>query len=103
MTNSRLVFVLFVAVVLGLSSVVPTEDVPETAYDESESLPYAGTPIFSFAVPGAVVPVLVARRLVALSRLGSLRNLCTLRFEQGRGCRHLICDSFTILDHTLRC
>jgi hypothetical protein len=103
MTKPRPVFLLCVAVVLGLSSVVPAEDLPETAYDESESLPYTSAPVFSTAVPSAVVPVPVRRLLVARSGLGSLRNLCTLRFEQGRGCRYPICDSLTILDHTLRC
>jgi len=32
---------------LSLSFAVPTEDVPETAYDESESLPYEMTPLLS--------------------------------------------------------
>jgi hypothetical protein len=39
--------VLLVALVLGLSSAIPAKDVPETPYDESESLPYDSTPLFS--------------------------------------------------------
>jgi hypothetical protein len=35
----------------GVCLVVPAEDVPETAYDESEGLPYEGTPLFSIVVP----------------------------------------------------
>jgi hypothetical protein len=35
----------------GVSLAVPAEDVPETAYDESEALPYEGTPLFSIVVP----------------------------------------------------
>jgi len=32
---------------LGLSAVIPAEDLPETAHDESESLPYVVTSAFS--------------------------------------------------------
>jgi hypothetical protein len=35
----------------GVSLAIPAEDVPETAYDESEALPYESTPLFSTAVP----------------------------------------------------
>ena len=85
MSRSHPVLVLFVAVVLGLSIVVPAEDVPGTADDESESLPYASTAMFSIALPSAIVPVPVGGLLVGRSRLGSSRRLGTLRFEQGRG------------------
>ena len=40
----------------GVCLVVPAEDVPETAYDESEGLPFEGTPLFS-----SVVPLVTAR------------------------------------------
>jgi hypothetical protein len=33
-----------------VSLAVPAEDVPETAYDESEGLPYEGTPLFSIVL-----------------------------------------------------
>ena len=46
---SILVFCLLLS--FSVSLVVPAEDVPETAYDESESLPYEGTPLFSIVVP----------------------------------------------------
>ena len=35
----------------GVSLVVPAEDVPDTEYDESESLPYEMTPLLSIVVP----------------------------------------------------
>jgi hypothetical protein len=41
------ILILFVLLSLGLSQVVPAEDVPETAYDESEALPYETTPLSS--------------------------------------------------------
>jgi len=45
------ILVLFVLLTFGVSLAVPAEDVPETAYDESEALPYEGTPVFSSVVP----------------------------------------------------
>ena len=45
------ILVLFVLLAFGASVAVPAEDVPETAYDESEGLPYEGTPGFSIARP----------------------------------------------------
>ena len=44
------IFILFVLLGFGLSLAVPAEDVPETVYDESEGLPYEGTPLFSSVV-----------------------------------------------------
>ena len=45
------IFVFCVLLGFGVSLAVPAEDVPETAYDESEALPYEGTPLFSIVVP----------------------------------------------------
>ena len=70
MTKSRPALVLLIAVVLGLSVAVPAEDVPETAYDESESLPYESTSVFSIAVPKAVAQAPAVRNRVPLLRLG---------------------------------
>ena len=46
----RCAFVLLATFALSVSFGVPAEDVPETAYDESEALPYEGAPLFSIAV-----------------------------------------------------
>lgn len=45
--------ILVACILLGfaVSLAVPAEDVPETAYDESEALPYEGTPLLSILVP----------------------------------------------------
>lgn len=43
--------ILFVLLGFCVSLGVSTEDMLETAYDESEVLPYEGTPLFSVAVP----------------------------------------------------
>ena len=45
------ILILFVLLACGVSLAVPAEDVPETAYDELEGLPYEGTPVFSVVVP----------------------------------------------------
>jgi hypothetical protein len=45
------VLVLCVLLGFGVSLAVPAEDVSGTAYDESEALPYEGTPLFSIVVP----------------------------------------------------
>jgi len=48
------ILVLFVLLAFGASLAVPAEDIPETPYDESESVPYQGTPLSSIvALPVA--------------------------------------------------
>ena len=43
-------FLLCVLLGFGVCLVVPAEDVLETAYDESEGLPYEGAPLFSIVM-----------------------------------------------------
>jgi len=43
--------VFFVLVFSGLALTVPAEDVPETAYDESEVLPFLGVSLTSGLIP----------------------------------------------------
>ena len=45
--KSRSAFILLVLLVFCFSLAVPAEDLPETAYDESETFPFEGTPLFS--------------------------------------------------------
>jgi len=95
------ILILFVLLSFGVSLAIPAEDMPETAYDESEALPYEGTPLFSSVVPlraarttqevpSSLHPRLGARSLFAPARLRdananrakntriSLALLCTL-------------------------
>jgi len=51
MRKPRSILVLLVVLGFGLYLAVPAEDVPETAYDESEGLPYESTPLFSIVMP----------------------------------------------------
>jgi hypothetical protein len=46
-----LAIVCLMILALGLPLGFPAEDVPETAYDESEALPYEGAPLFSIELP----------------------------------------------------
>ena len=102
MTKSRSTLVLFIALFLSVSFAVPAEDIPETAYDESESLPYENTSLFSITVPEAVAEAPAVRTRVALLHLNSLR-LGTQRLDHRTGSPYPISDSLTILDHSLRC
>jgi hypothetical protein len=73
------ILILFVLLGFGLSLAVPAEDVPETAYDESETLPYESTPPVSIVVSlGAArtthaVPNSLHHKIVAPSLFSSAR------------------------------
>ena len=47
--RSTLIFIVLLA--LGLFVAVPAQDVPETAYDESEGVPYESTPMSAEVMP----------------------------------------------------
>ena len=102
MTRLHFCVVLFVASVLGLSLMVPAEDVPETAYDESEALLYESTPSFSFAgaMPIGEEATLrwhafrPGRAAFAQSTHGSARK---------SGSSPRLSRLLTILDHSFRC
>jgi hypothetical protein len=51
MKKLRYTWVFVVLLVMGLPLAVPAEDLPETAYDESETLPYEATPQISESMP----------------------------------------------------
>ena len=46
-------FVFFMLLTPGLFVTVPAEDVPETAYDESEAVSYESTPLIAEVMPPA--------------------------------------------------
>ena len=103
MRRLRSGFILLVVVLAGLSFAVPAEDVPETVYDESESLPYESSAVFSVAVPQTVAKASVAPPRASVIRVSSLRRLGTQCRGRGTGPVYPISDSLTILDHSLRC
>ena len=77
----RFAFVLLVTMVLGLFLAVPAEDVPETAFDESETLPYQGTPLFSIEVPPAAAPKAQDVRSAVDLRAGTLSPFTSRRIN----------------------
>ncbi len=81
----------------GVSVALPGGDLPETAYDESESLPCLSTPAFSLAVSMAFVRAPVQQNIVALRSSGSFRSALL------RARAYPIGASLTIRDHALRC
>jgi hypothetical protein len=94
----RTALVVLAVLTLSLSFAVPAEDVPETAQDESESLPYETTPLSCALVEESaralsVVPIgrnysrPAIRHVVVRTELSGQANP----------------GSLTILDHTLRC
>jgi len=56
--------VFVVLLVMSLSLTVPAEDLPETAYDESEALPYESTALISDVMPQAAASATQAERVV---------------------------------------
>lgn len=90
--------VVLAALVLGLSFAVPVEDVPETLYDESETLPYESTPPFSIVQQeSALAPRL---EFPPQFQRQAKRKMPAQPSERET---HPICDSVIILDHSLRC
>jgi len=94
----RTALVMLAVLTLSLSLAVPAEDVPETAQNESESLPYETTPLScdlleESAKTLSVVPIgrsysgPALRHVVVRAELAGQANSASL----------------TILDHTLRC
>jgi len=94
----RSALVLLAAFALSLSFAVPIEDVPETSYNESEALPYEGTPPFSIMQQESAL----ASRLESSPQLQ--REAKREMLAEPSECEaHPICDSVIILDHSLRC
>jgi hypothetical protein len=100
MVALRYALVLFAAFSLSLSFAVPPEDLPETAYDESEAVPYGITPQSSIRLQQAA-------RAHQFSPMLPL-DLCP-RFSHDvvragwELTAHCISGSLIILVHFLRC
>ena len=95
--------VFFVLLVLGLSLMVPAEDQAETVFDESEAQPCASAELFSMAALATVAELSSLRPRASVLPVGSLRSLGAQRLDHQPGRTHPMCDSLTILDHSLRC
>jgi len=102
MAAARFALVLLVALGIGVCFVVPARDLPDTAYDESESLPYEMTPSFcgglvQESAPTHQVVLIVPSDLFSTPKQALGRTVCR------EFAAHSICDSLIILDHLLRC
>jgi hypothetical protein len=103
MRKPRSALVLLVLLGLGVSVGVPAEDMPETAYDESETLPFEGTPPFSIVVPEAVaarptLPTRVSSRCFDLTT-----RRCESHWKNRAKTVRPSLDALTILSCSLRC
>ena len=103
MRKPRSVLVLLLLVGLGVSLAVSVEDVPETPYDESETLPYESTPVFSITVTRGSGRIAKAQlNCRSLLHFDSLLKHCNGRREND-GRLHRLSDALTILNRSLRC
>jgi len=102
MRKLRSVFVLLTALTLIWSFAVPTEDVPETPYDESEALPYEATPLFSIVLQESARTKSVLTSASPLHFSPLLRR-AEIQAEWSERAEPQLSVSVTILDHSLRC
>jgi len=102
MRKPRCILVILLLSVFGVSLAVPAEDLPETAYDESETLPYEGTPQFLIVAPQASARM--AKAELSFGFLDSLGRL-NKRSRQAENITGLLVasDSLTIRNHSFRC
>jgi len=102
MRKPRCILVILLLSVFGVSLAVPAEDLPETAYDESETLPYEGTPQFLIVAPQASARM--AKAELSFGFLASLGRL-NKRSCQAENTTGLLVasDSLTIRNHSFRC
>jgi hypothetical protein len=98
----RSALVLLATFALNVSFAIPAEDVPETAYDESESLPYEMAPLFSADLVQESSPILQFVP-TGLGELVSAPRHALGLAEWRELAAHHISGSLIILDHTLRC
>ena len=103
MILSRPVLVLFVALGLSVSFAIPAEDLPETPYDESESIPVENTATASILQPRSV-EVSHAPRVDQSSRVDSfLKERAAQCFPLRTELDVPVPPSPVILDHSFRC
>ena len=94
--------VLLAAFALCLSFAVPGEDLPETAYDESEAMPYEGTAVFSLAL-GESPCAIQSAPPVNLFHLNPLSKAAKVSSRPGQRSAHPMFPSISLLGHLLRC
>ena len=102
-TKQRFAVVFLMTLTVILSLGLPSEDVLDAVYDESEAVPYERTPVFSIGVSRTS-----ARRANTefdcgpLLRLNSSTNRSVCRHKKSIESR-AVPDALTIINHSLRC
>jgi len=94
MRKLHCVLALLVAMVFGLSLAVPAEDIPDTAYDESESMPYMSALSLSLVLQEST-------RALRILPVGRSNSRLVLKESGSAVCP--ICESLNILVHSIRC
>ena len=98
----RSALVVLATFALSVSFAVSAEDLPETSYDESESLPYEMTPPLSGDLAQESAPTLHVATTVPSSLFSTPKHASGRAGYRGLAAHH-IPDSLIILDHSLRC
>jgi len=101
--KARRAFVVVLAIGLGLFLAVPAEDIPETAFDESETAACESTPLFSIVLPRAAAPKARDVRGAADLRYDSLSALTLTRVNGKDATRSPNAGESLALLSTLRC
>jgi len=99
MRKPRSILVLLLLLAFGVSLAVPPDDMPETTYDESETLPYEGTPQFSMVALQAPARMGRTEPRCGSNWLTEPRN----RRLESNARSHWIPDSLTVLNHSFLC
>lgn len=95
----RFFLVLFVLLSFGVSLMLQAEEVLEAPYDESETLPYEGTPLFSIVVPQACGRIAKAGvRRGSLLRFSSSTSRCD-HSRENYAELHCVLDFLTTINH----
>ena len=103
MRKSRSILVLLVLLGFGVSLAVPEEDAPETPYDESETLPYESTPLFSIAHPQPSGQIAKGELNCGSPFRFDLAAKCRNRSHENYRESYCVPSSLTIISHSLRC
>ena len=103
MRKLRCLLAVLVALVFGLSLAVSAEDVPDTAYDESDSLPYEITSIFCIAQLRPVAQGQAVLPRSSLRCLASRRSFNKQDHANRTGLPHSVAHYLNVLEHFFRC
>jgi hypothetical protein len=103
MRKPRFALLLLLLLVSGVSLAVPAEDVPETPYDESVTLPCESTPLFSIVAQKAVAAAPAVLACVSSLGLDTLARRCESYGKHRAWATRPILNPLTILNCSLRC